>query len=157
MNRIILILDLDGVLITTSPWKADEMDSDGYSVFNVECVQNLNSLLELAKFDIWLSSTRRTVKTLQEFNAIFEHRQIKQSIEGFLPEYTNCNSRKDEVIEFLNEKNPSNYLIIDDDKSLNDLNTIMKTNLISTDLVIGFNNQKFELARQWIKAEHNIT
>jgi len=52
MRRITLILDLDGVLITTPIWKADEIDSDGYSKFNMNCVQNLNKLLIQSDFEI---------------------------------------------------------------------------------------------------------
>jgi len=39
MNKTTLILDLDGVLITTPSWKADEMDADGYSKFNENCIK----------------------------------------------------------------------------------------------------------------------
>lgn len=56
MNKVLLILDLDGVLITTPTWKADEIDSDGYSKFSRNCVSNLNRLLATANFEIWLSS-----------------------------------------------------------------------------------------------------
>ncbi len=85
-KRIKLILDLDGVLITTPLWKADEMDSDGYSKFNQSCIDNLNELLSLADFDIWLSSTRRTVKSIEEFNV-----SIKVfSVSILLAELSNC-------------------------------------------------------------------
>lgn len=127
--KLILILDLDGVLITTPPWKADEMDADGYSSFNMNCVNNLNTLLSQADFEIWLSSTRRTVKTLQEFNQIFANRKIKKEIGGFLPHYPDCKSRKDEIEKFIEESNISNFLIIDDDKSLNEIHECYRENL----------------------------
>ena len=40
-----ILLDLDGVLITTPNWKPDEIHCDGYSVFNKVAVANLNGLL----------------------------------------------------------------------------------------------------------------
>lgn len=126
MTNPLLILDLDGVLISTPMWKADEMDSDGYSKFNQSCIDNLNTLLSLDDFDIWLSSTRRTVKSMEEFNTIFTNRNIIKPIKGFLPEYENCKNRKEEILEFLNEFGVENYLIIDDDKSLNDLESDIK-------------------------------
>ncbi len=138
----ILILDLDGVLITTPSWKSDEMDTDGYSVFNSSCVDNLNKLLSLFNFEIWLISSRRTEKSIKEFHQIFEHRNISKKISGFVPQYTECRNRKEEVIEFLNEFKPEKYLIIDDDKSLNGLESEIKKNLISTSLMKGFNEEK---------------
>jgi hypothetical protein len=59
-NKITLILDLDGVLIVTPQWKSDTIHEDGYSDFNIECVKNLNCLLNKYIVEIWLSSTRRT-------------------------------------------------------------------------------------------------
>jgi len=146
-NPTVLILDLDGVLITTPTWKADTMDTDGYSAFNQSCVQNLNQLLEIGDFEIWLSSTRRTVKTLQEFNLIFKNRHISQNIEGFVPQYPNCKNRKEEIIHFLEDYKIDDFLIIDDDKTLYDLDKERKEqHLVSTNLTEGFNNEKLKEA-----------
>lgn len=145
-NPTILILDLDGVLITTPAWKADTIDHDGYSAFNQSCVQNLNQLLELYDFQIWLSSTRRTVKTLQEFNLIFKNRHILQNIEGFVPQYPNCKNRKEEIIQFIKEYKIDDFLIVDDDKTLYDLDKKTKERLISTELIKGFTIEKLNEA-----------
>ncbi len=153
LNRKYLILDLDGVLITTSPWKADEIAADGYSEFNAKCVQNLNSLLQEYKFEIWLSSTRRTVKTVDEFNTIFQNRNIINSISGFLPKCEECNSRKEEVEKFILENELSDYLILDDDKSLNALPSNMKHKLVSTELLKGFTTERLEYALSILKKE----
>ena len=153
MKNTILILDLDGVLITTPSWKSDEIDSDGYSKFNEKCVENLNKLLSLSQFEIWLSSTRRTMKTLDEFNLIFANRNIKQKIQGFLPEYKACKNRREEIELFIEEFCVSNFLIIDDDKSLNGLSFGYKKKLISTKLQKGFNGEKFMEVIEMIKKQ----
>lgn len=146
-----LILDLDGVLITNPSWKTDQIHSDGYSEFNESCVENLNQLLTLAEFDIWLSSTRRTMKTLTEFNLIFKNRGIEKQIAGFLPEYANCRNRKEEVLNFITELKLFDFLIIDDDKSLNELESRIKEKLILTELMKGFNSEKLKEATEKIK------
>jgi len=151
MTKSVLILDLDGVLITTPRWRADEIDSDGYSKFNTDCVTNLNNLLSNYDFEIWLSSTRRTVKNLVEFNQIFKNRNIIRPISGFLPEYLNCKSRKEEIVKFIEQFKLTDFLIIDDDKSLNGLDEIYKQKLILTELQNGFNLKKFQLAIERIK------
>jgi hypothetical protein len=146
-----LILDLDGVLITNPSWKADQIHSDGYSEFNESCVENLNRLLTITEFDIWLSSTRRTVKTLSEFNLIFKNRGIEKQIAGFLPEYADCRNRKEEVLNFITEFKLADFLIIDDDKSLNGLESGIKEKLILTELTKGFNSEKLNEATEKIK------
>ncbi len=155
MKRITLILDLDGVLITTPIWKPDELDSiDQYSTFNEHCIDNLNVLLSTYSCNIWLSSTRRTVKTIDEFNVIFKNRNINTLITGFLPEYKACKTRREEIIRFIEENNISSFLIIDDDKSLNDLPLIYKEKLILTPYLKGFDAEKLKLATRII--EHKI-
>ena len=149
-NDKLLILDLDGVLIINPSWKADKIHSDGYSEFNESCVENLNRLLTLAEFDIWLSSTRRTVKTLTEFNLIFKNRGIKKEIIGFLPKYSDCKNRKEEVLKFIAEFKASDFLIIDDDKSLNGLESEIKKKLILTELTKGFDLEKLKEATEKI-------
>ncbi len=151
MSRPILILDLDGVLITTPTWKSDEMDLDGYSKFNNDCVANLNKLLSSYDFEIWLSSTRRTVKTLTEFNLIFTNRNIQQSIKGFLPTYQGFKTRKDEILKFIEEVDISEFLIIDDDKSLNELPKSYQNHLVLTELQKGFDLEKLKLAIEKVK------
>lgn len=141
-----LILDLDGVLITTPSWKTDKVHADGYSDFNTSCISNLNELLSLHNFKIWLSSTRRTKKSIAEFNAIFKNRNISQKIVGFLPVYDDCNSRKEEVEKFILENNLTDFLIIDDDKSLKSMKQEYQNRIISTDLTIGFNKDKLNEA-----------
>lgn len=152
-NKKYLILDLDGVIITTSPWRADEIAADGYSEFNAKCVQNLNSLLQEYEFEIWLSSTRRMVKTIDEFNIIFQNRNVANTISGFLPVYAECNSRKEEVEKFVLDNELTDYLILDDDKSLNSLLPNMKQNLVSTELLQGFTTERLEYALSILKKE----
>lgn len=142
MSAIVLILDLDGVLITSPPWRADEIEDDGYSKFNESCVENLNSLISFASFEIWLSSSRRKTKVLNEFNQIFENRGINQSIEGFVPLCQDCSCRKEEIEVFIKSQKLERYIIIDDDKSLHELSQKMKRKLVVTNLMRGFTSEK---------------
>lgn len=155
MDKITLILDLDGVLITTPPWKADEIDLDGYSKFNTACVSNLNILLSQANFEIVLSSTRRILKTLEEFNRIFAHRNITQSIKGFIPVYNTYQSRKEEIERFLTDSKIHDFIILDDDKSLNGLTKNRKQYLILTEFMKGFDKDKLEEAKRILRDKFN--
>lgn len=145
-NTTLLLLDLDGVLITNPPWKPDELDRDGYSTFNKSCVDNLNTLLTSGSFETWLTSTRRTRKTLEQFNQIFANRKIRTKISHFLPFYPAAKNRREEIELFIAEYNPMHFLILDDDKSLNGLPFFLKKSLVLTELTQGFRKAKLEEA-----------
>lgn len=148
-----LFLDLDGVLITTPSWKSDEIEKDGYSKFDLNCINNLNELLDSYKFQIWLSSTRRKYKTLEEFNKIFNNRGIKGRIVGFLPVYEDCSNRKEELTKFINEKKITKFIILDDANSLNSLEPKLKKKLVNTNYLTGFTKEKLTHAIEIIKNE----
>lgn len=151
LKKTVLFLDLDGVLITTPSWRKDEMDTDGYSKFNSKCVENLNTLLETQYFEIWLSSSRRKNKTQQEFNELFSLRGITGNIAGFLPIHKERVSRKEEIETFIKENQITEFLILDDDKSLNGLEVKLKQNLVLTKNLNGFNSEKLFEAIEKIK------
>lgn len=147
MARLTIILDLDGVLITTPPWKADAMHADGYSDFNAECVANFNLLLSKVDAQIWLISTRRKGKTLPEMQSIFGNRGIAAPLVGMVPVYADDMNRKDEALRFIRENDLSHYLIIDDNTVLRQLPRPMKNRWIETKYMLGFNKEKLEEAR----------
>lgn len=138
-----LILDLDGVLITTPSWKQDLIASDGYSQFNKNCVQQINRLLDTQDFEIWLSSSRRKGQTLAVLNTIFSNRGISYPIAGLLPVYENKMNRKEEIELFLSADQYTDFLIIDDDKSLNGLGLSYKSKLVLTQYLKGFDQEKY--------------
>lgn len=153
MGRNVILLDLDGVLITTPPWKPDEMHEDGYSDFNPLCVSNFNILLEKATADIWLTSSRRWTKTLIEFQEIFKNRKVIKSPVGRIPDGTGGRSRLSEINAFLDHEPYQHYMIIDDDNSLQSLTPSRKTHWIKTNPLIGFNNEcllsSIEIISKW--------
>ena len=133
----VIILDLDGVLITTPPWRRDEVENDGYSKFNFMAIEKFNMLTDELSFEyeLWLISDRRRGKTLEQFNKIFKNRNIKKSIDGFVPIYGYI-SRKEEFEKFIHENEFDNMILIDDDSSLDGL--IDKSSWIKTKSLIGF-------------------
>lgn len=142
MKQPILILDLDGVLITTPTWKTDTIASDGYSDFDKNCVIQLNKLLNIHNFEIWLSSSRRKGQTKEFLNTIFHNRGILTPISGFLPNYQDKKSRKEEIELFLENEKETHFLILDDDRSLNGLSKELKSHLILTSYLKGFDTTK---------------
>ncbi len=151
MPQLTVILDLDGVLITTPPWKADEIHDDGYSAFNQHCVNCFNDLLKGLDAEVWVISTRRKGKTLPELQAIFQARGIHAPIAGLVPVYDEDMNRKDEALLFIRENKLEHYLIIDDNTLLNQLPREMKKRLVITKYLMGFNEEKLAEARGILK------
>lgn len=135
MDNIVL-LDLDGVLITTKPWESDQLLEDGFAEFNKRAVNKLNEYLESTGYDIVLTSTRRYTIEIDQMNEFFKVRGINGQIIDYLPLYDLDlrYSRYDEVIRFIMKHRPENYLVIDDDKSLAKLGN---DKWIKTDPMIG--------------------
>jgi len=140
MDNIVL-LDLDGVLITTAPWESDKMHEDGYSDFNPICVTNLNRILKNTGYDIVLSSARRLTVDIDRMNEYFKARDVAKQIVAYVPDYRvdgkAMKSRRVEIERFLEENQPKNYLILDDDKSLSNASEEIKDNWIQTYLMTG--------------------
>jgi hypothetical protein len=135
----VLILDLDGVLITTPSWRRDELDIDGYSKFNEEAIVNFNMLTDGLNFELWLISDRRRGKTLEQFNEIFKSRNIKKQIDGMIPIYGYI-TRYQELQNFISENKIENFMIIDDDNSLENLED--KKFWVKTKSLIGFGKEE---------------
>lgn len=141
MNNIIL-LDLDGVLITDGSWKANDIHEDGYSDFNIKCVEKFNEFADKIGYDIVLSSDRRIAVDIDKMNEIFKARGMKKPIIAYVPEYNVEGApwlnRRQEIEMFLEEFKPENYLILDDDKSLSGASEEIKKNWIQTYMSVGF-------------------
>ena len=140
MDNIIL-LDLDGVLITTVPWESDKMHEDGYSDFNSICVTNLNRILKDTGYNIVMSSTRRRHTDIDKMNEYFKARGVDKEIVLYVPDYNvkgeRFLTRREEIERFLEEHQPKNYLILDDDKSLSGASEEIQSNWIQTYLMTG--------------------
>ncbi len=135
MDNVIL-LDLDGVMITTKPWESDFILADDFAEFNPKAVAKLNQILKETGYDIVLTSARRYAYDIDQMNEFFKTRGIEGTIIDYLPLYDLGlrYSRFDEVMRFIQKYRPNNYLVIDDDKSLNKLGG---DKLILTDPMIG--------------------
>ena len=74
-----------------------------------------------------------------------------------LPENFNNLSREDEIVNWVNVKNVNeDFVIIDDDKSLNDLPDFLKESLVQTSPHIGLTEDHLELIKSVSKKIHII-
>ncbi|MDJ1468028.1 HAD domain-containing protein [Cytophagaceae bacterium DM2B3-1] len=136
-----ILLDIDGVFITTPIWKPDVLHEDGYSDFRQDCVKNFNELVQQIDARIIITSSRRHTKNRDELALIFQNREIHTPIEALLPIYENVNNRKEELTLFILQNWYEKYIIIDDDMSLHELEPDIKQNCIITTYSRGFDRE----------------
>jgi hypothetical protein len=79
------------------------------------------------------------------------NRGVSKELTGATPASTTSTTRLNEINSFLNEKLTRNFLIIDDDNSLQELDKDRKASWIKTDPLIGFDRAKLEYALAKIK------
>ncbi|WP_421948873.1 HAD domain-containing protein [Phaeodactylibacter xiamenensis] len=159
MDKIIF-LDLDGVLINPFPaWKPDEEDRDGYARFNPDCTAHLRTLLEAyPALKIVISSSRRVGKSLEELEAIFAFRGIKNKVIGKIPEPgEQYLSRAEEIVQYVGQQGLRHFLILDDDRSLLQLPTAYAPYLVLTEYRAGFDEACLEKAIGIVEGWENKT
>lgn len=144
-----IFLDIDGVMVHANSSKRVELEDDGFYRFNKEATKHLNSLLEYNNYanEIIISSSHRHRYNVDEWKQIFLKRNIRINNLSIMDlSFTKYKSRKEEIFYWIeyNHLRPSEFIILDDDKSLNGLPASWKERLILTNPYIGLNNEAFE-------------
>lgn len=132
-----IFLDIDGVMVPAKSWKSPVFLEDGFAEFSNNAVTTLQNLIT-PDVIIMLTTSHKANFSIAEWKNIFKHRGILIKKIKALPENINNFSRKDEIINWFKENNINdNFIIIDDDKSLNELPLLLKEKLILTNAHIG--------------------
>jgi hypothetical protein len=150
-----ILLDIDGVLITTPSWKQIEILSDGFMKFSDNSVLNLAMLYEETNANIVLTTTHRINYSEKKWKEIFKFRGLNFQMITKLNDKTEISqllNRAMEIKEWV-KKNPleNNYVIIDDDLSLNSLDDSIKKHWVATKPLIGFDKESKVKALQILK------
>ena len=142
---MLIFLDIDGVMVPAKSWKSQELMSDGFPAFSNKSVAVLQKLIS-EDVTIMLTTSHKSNYTIEEWKNIFKNRNIDANKIKSLPENIKNLSRKDEIMNWFNLHNVNeSFLIIDDDKSLNDLPAYLKKNLVQTAAHIGLNDSHNEI------------
>ena len=138
---MLFFLDIDGVMVPAKGWKSPEFLNDGFPAFSTKATLILQNLI-LEDDTIMLTTSHKSKFSIEEWINIFKNRGISVRKIKSLPENVNNLSRKDEIINWFNVNNvDENFVIIDDDKSLNELPISLKNNLIQTSPYIGLTEE----------------
>lgn len=125
-----IFLDIDGVMVSAQSWKKPIILNDNFYQFIESSISALQSLID-KDTTIILTTSHRFRFNIQEWKEIFSNRNINISKIKMLDK-TELN-RKDEILNWFNSNSINeSFIIIDDDKSLNDLPKFYKDRLILT-------------------------
>jgi len=138
---MLILLDIDGVMLSASSWKPVEKLDDGFSNFSPRAVSNLQRIISETGASIILTTSHKSTYSLYQWHNIFKKRGINVSIVGKLDDNTTFLSRKEEILNWqFKNKGINDYVIIDDDKSLNGLPSIIKEKVVLTSPMVGLTN-----------------
>lgn len=134
---MLFFLDIDGVMVPAKGWKSPEFLNDGFPAFSNKASRALQSLI--SKDDtIILTTSHKSKFSIDKWKSIFKLRGISVDKVKRLPENLDNVSRKEEILNWFNlNAIKEDYIIIDDDKSLNDLPSYIKKKLIQPSPYIG--------------------
>lgn len=142
---MLIFLDIDGVMVPAKNWENPELMNDGFPAFSNKSVAVLQKLIT-DDVTIMLTTSHKANYSIEEWKNIFKNRNIVANKIKSLPENVKKLSRKDEIINWFSLHNTNEpFLIIDDDKSLNDLPQFLKKKLVQTSTHIGLNESHWDI------------
>lgn len=138
---MIILLDIDGVLVTTPAWRAVELHADGFMKFNERAAKNLAGILDETGAGVILTTTHRINYSVEEWKVLLMTRGIKPDSLAKINGVTSSDAmvnRGTEIEEWVHEHGVGkNYVIIDDDLSINRLPIDIKSRFVLTKPMIG--------------------
>lgn len=138
---MLVFLDIDGVMVPAKGWTSPEFLHDGFPAFSIKAVQTLRNVIS-EEDSVMLTTSHKANFSMEEWKTIFKNRGLNINNIQSLPENVNNLSRKDEIVNWFNLNNAyEGFVIIDDDKSLNDLPGFLKENLVQTSSYVGLTEE----------------
>lgn len=144
---MLFLLDIDGVMVPSKGWKNPEFLNDGFPAFSTKATLTLQSLIS-EDDTVMLTTSHKSKFSIEKWKNIFKNRGINIEKIKSLPENFSNLSRKDEIVNWFYINNvDENFVIIDDDTSLNDLPDFLKENFVQTSPYIGLTEEHSEVIR----------
>jgi HAD domain in Swiss Army Knife RNA repair proteins len=154
-----ILLDIDGVLVTTPTWKPTEQLSDGFMKFDKTATKNLKALFEETNASIVLTTTHRVNFEVDKWKEIFKMRGldfVKISKLNDKTQLFELLDRATEIKEWVEKYGQNkNYVIIDDALSINGLSENVKERWVMTKPLLGFDDEALEKAIRVLSINSN--
>ena len=136
-----IFLDIDGVMVPAAGWKTPMILEDGFATFAPKAVATLRALVS-DDTTVLLTTSHKSSYTVEQWKAIFRNRGINIRHLECLDCNTDNLTRLGEILRWF-DTHPTvdDFVIIDDDTSLNALPPHLKNHLILTKPLIGLTSE----------------
>jgi len=142
---MLILLDIDGVMVPAKSWSSPPMNDDGFYLFKDSAVIALNEIISQSGANILLTTSHKSSFTLKKWKTLFKNRGIAAKSIDRLPDNTNHLNRLEEITNwFESKKEAEDFVIIDDDKTLNNLPLGLKEKLVQTKPLVGLTSVHVE-------------
>jgi hypothetical protein len=150
---MLILLDIDGVMVPANSWKRPEFHDDGFPMFNSRSVSALQKIISETGASLLLTTSHKSNYNIVQWRNIFKSRGIKAKHIHRLSSNSLQTSRKDEILNWYAAEHVPNeeFVIIDDDKSLNELPLDIKDKLVLTSPSVGLTEELAENAISILK------
>jgi len=143
--HVIIFLDIDGVMVPAKGWKTPELLDDGFPAFSKSATKILRQFIS-EDVTVLLTTSHKSRFTDDEWRTIFKNRGIDVTTIHSLPTNHKNVSRKEEILNWFKQNRlDAKYVIIDDDTSLQDLPTSIKSKLVQTSPHVGLTDEHIEV------------
>lgn len=141
---MLIFLDIDGVMVPAIGWKSPELLHDGFPAFSHKAKATLQRLIADDTI-IMLTTSHKSNFSIEEWKGLFRNRGVDIENVRSLPANVNHLSRKDEIMNWFSVNDfDGDFIIIDDDQSLNELPDFLKGNFIQTSPYIGLTEEHLQ-------------
>jgi hypothetical protein len=142
---MLIFLDIDGVMVPAKGWKVPELMIDGFPAFSSKAISVLQNLIT-DDTTLILTTSHKSYYSVNEWVEIFKKRGIEiEKIKCLENNSTTNRNRKDEILNWFNTTVINeDYIIIDDDTSLNSLPEYLKDHLLLTSPLIGLTDEHLD-------------
>ncbi len=129
-------------MVQAKSWSPPPILEDGFVEFTKQSVRALNSIINMSNADIVLTTSHKGRFSLLEWKSIFEKRGINVNRVTRLSSDSMQMNRMEEITTWYNSDYNSvdDFVILDDDKTLNALPKILKSKLVLTHPTVGLNS-----------------
>ena len=156
---MLVFLDIDGVMAPAKSWQRPDILEDGFVDFSSKAVRVLQDILaQNTDTTIILTTSHKSRFSLSQWKIIFERRGLNVNKLESLNDNTDFQSRKVEILNWFDSNDiHEDFIIIDDDKSLNDLPKFYKDRLVLTSTLIGLNEVHWAQIQAIVSTQLNLS
>ncbi len=153
---MLILLDIDGVMVPATSWKRPEFENDGFPRFSRRAVFSLQKIISETGADILLTTSHKSSYSISEWKKMFSIRGFENLNIKRLNKNINNLNRREEIMKWVNKTSENSFVIIDDDKSLNNLPYNVKSKLVQPSATVGLNDELADSAIKILKSSNRL-